>query len=264
MQQDFFAESAAYERFMGRWSRQMAPLLVIFAGVRDGDAVLDIGSGTGSLSFAVAQATPSARVTGVDPAAPYVKYAQSQAPGDRIRFVVGDAQQLDLPDASFDRVLSLFVINFIPDRAKALREMIRVTRSGGVVAAAVWDYGGDMQMLRAFWDEAVAQNPSIATRDERHMPLCKPGELAAFWRAHGLTDVEERPLTIDLSFASFDDYWQPFLGGQGPAGAYAVSLPPADRDALRARLRQRLLGSGPDRAITTRARAWAVRGVVGG
>jgi hypothetical protein len=137
-----------------------------------------------------------------------------------------------------------------------------VTKPGGGVAAAVWDYGGGMEMLRVFWDEAVARDPAIAARDERDMPLCKPGELAAFWRLHGLLQVEEQPLSVDLTFASFDDYWAPFLGGQGPAGGYAKSLPAADREALRLRIRKRLLGDGPDRAFTLRGRAWAVRGTV--
>jgi len=153
-------------------------------------------------------------------------------------------------------------MTFIPDPAKALREMIRVTRSGGVVAAAVWDYADGMQMLRTFWDEAVAGDPTLAARDERSMPLCRQGELAALWRAHGLVQVEEQPLTIQLSLASFDDYWSPFLGGQGPAGVYAASLPETDRAALRLRLRRRLLGDGPDRAIALQARAWAVKGEV--
>jgi SAM-dependent methyltransferase len=260
--QDIFAESDAYERFMGRWSRQLAPQLVNFASVADRDALLDIGSGTGALAVALAASAPSGHVTGVDPSSAYVRFAQSRASTDRVRFVVGDAQALEFPTATFDKTLSLLVMNFIPDPAKALREMIRVTRPGGVVAAAVWDYGEGMQMLRVFWDEAVALDPAIAARDERNMPLCKRGELAELWRAQGLERVEERPLAIDLDFASFDDYWRPFLGGQGPAGAYTVSLPEPARAALEARLRSRLLGGRRDGRITLQARAWAVKGVV--
>jgi SAM-dependent methyltransferase len=247
---------------MGRWSRQLAPELVTFADIGDGQTVLDIGSGTGELAFAVARAVPSSRITGVDPAAAYVKFAQSQAPSDRVRFVVGDAQRLEFADRSFDRAVSLLVMNFIPDRSKAMRELVRVTKPGGVIAAAVWDYGDGMQMLRVFWDEAVALDPSVAARDERNMPLCKRGELGEFWRAHALTAVEERPLTVQTPFKSFDDYWAPFLGGQGPAGAYVRQLGETDRAALRDRLRRRLLGDGPDGPITLQARAWAVKGVV--
>ena len=260
--QDIFAESDAYERFMGRWSRRLAPLLVKFAAVDEGDSVLDVGSGIGALAFALAEAIPSVRVTGVDPSRAYVRYAQARTPGDRVRFSVGDAQALKIPDASVDRTLSLLVFNFIPDPVKALREMTRVTRPGGVVAAAVWDYGEGMEMLRVFWDEAVALDSTIAARDERSMPLCRPGELAALWRANGLQRVEELPLTIELAFASFDDYWRPFLGGQGPAGAYAALLSEPRRAALEARIRRRLLGTRQDGPFTLQARAWAVKGVV--
>ena len=261
-QREIFVESDAYEQFMGRWSRRLAPLLVKFASVDERDSVLDVGSGTGALAFAVAEAMPSVRVTGVDPSGAYVRYAQARAPSDRVRFLVGDAQALQLPDGTFDKTLSLLVMNFIPDPVKALREMIRVTRPGGTVAAAVWDYGEGMEMLRVFWDEAVALDSAVAARDERTMPLCRRGELAALWRANGLQHVEEQPIAIELFFASFDDYWSPFLGGQGPAGAYAASLPEADRVALESKVRKRLLSGRQDGAFTLQARAWAVKGVV--
>ena len=257
-----FAESDAYELFMGRWSRKLAPTFVKFAGVAERDSVLDIGSGTGALAFTIANAVPSTRVTGVDPSPAYVKFAQSKSPSDRVTFQVGDAQALQLPTASFDKTVSLLVMNFIPDSTKALREMTRVTKPGGVVAAAVWDYGDGMQMLRVFWDEAVALDPAIAKRDERNMPLCRRGELAALWKANGLQHVDEQPLTIDTAFKSFDDFWKPFLGGQGPAGAYAVSLPEAKRAALEAALRKRLLGSKPDGPFILQGRVWAVKGTV--
>ena len=247
---------------MGRWSRRLAPLLVKFAPVDERDSVLDVGSGTGALAFALAKAIPSVRVTGVDPSSAYVRYAQARTPSDGVRFLVGDAQALEIPSATFDKTLSLLVMNFIPDSAKALREMFRVTRPGGVVAAAAWDYDEGMQMLRVFWDEAVALDSTIAARDERNMPLCKRGELAALWRANGLERVEEQPIAIHLSFASFDDYWSPFLGGQGPAGAYVASLSEPRRAALEARLRSRLLGTRQDGPFTLQARAWAVKGVV--
>jgi SAM-dependent methyltransferase len=261
-QSPIFSEARAYERFMGRWSRSLAPLLVRFAGVRDGDTVLDVGSGTGALTAAVAEVAPSSRILGIDPAASYVALAQSQQGGTRIRFEVGDAQQMRFPAAMFDRTLSLLVVNFIPDARKALGEMKRVTKPRGTVAAAVWDYGEGMEMLRAFWDEAVWLVPASAAKDERNMPLCRRGELAALWRELGLLDVVEEGLTVETRFASFDDFWTPFLEKQGPAGAYVASLAPAECDALRLRLRRRLLGDGPDKPIVMHARAWAVRGTV--
>lgn len=257
-----FSEGEAYERFMGRWSSELAPLLIRFAGVRDGDHVLDVGSGTGKLTAAVASAAPSSRVVGIDPSASYVRYAQSLRLGDRVRFEVGDGQDLRFDDRIFDRTLSLLVLNFIPDPAKAVAEMIRVTRPGGTIAAAVWDYGGDMQMLRIFWDEAIALKPDLQARDERNMPLCREGELGALWRKQGLRNVAEDALTIQLPFSSFEDYWAPFLDKQGPAGAFAATLSATEREQLRLRLRRRLLGEGSDRPMTLNARAWAVRGTV--
>jgi SAM-dependent methyltransferase len=259
-----FSGGGAYERFMGRWSRRLAPLLVTFAGVTDGDSVLDAGCGTGALSFAIGDMVPSARVTGVDPSAAYVRDAQARAPANGMRFLVGDAQALEFPDAGFDKTLSLVVMNFVPAPARALEEMTRVTRPAGVVAAAVWDYGHGMELLRVFWDEAVALDGASASRDERNMPLCRQGELETLWRAGGLERVEEQPIEIDMPFASFDDYWLPFLGGQGPSGAHVAGLTNAARGALEARLRARLLGGRDDRAFTLRARAWAVRGAIAG
>jgi SAM-dependent methyltransferase len=261
-QDAMFSAGGAYERFMGRWSRDLAPLLVRFARVRDGDHLLDIGSGTGALAAAVSVAAPSSRVLGIEPAAPYVAFAQARHGSARVTFEQGDAQQLRLADATFDRTLSLLVVNFIPDPAKALDEMVRVTRAGGTIAAAVWDYGHGMEMLRVFWDEAIALNPAMEARDERHMPLCRSGELAALWRSHRLQDVVEEALTIQTAFSSFDDYWAPFLEKQGPAGAYVAGLSDGDREQLRLRLRRRLLGDAADRRIVLRARAWAVRGTV--
>lgn len=257
-----FADSDPYEQFMGRWSRQLAARFVKFVSIGERDSVLDVGCGVGSLSFTIAEAFPAARVTGVDPSAAFVRHAQTRARNDRLQFQVGDAQALEFSNAAFDTTLSQLVLNFVPDRDKALGEMIRVTRPGGVVAAAVWDYGDGMRMLRVFWDEAVAFDPPLAARDERHMPLCKRGELAALWRASGLQHVDDQPIVIDLAFASFDDYWSPFLGGQGPAGAYVASLSETRRATLEARLRDRLLSSRKDGPFVLQARAWAVKGTV--
>ena len=156
------------------------------------------------------------------------------------------------------------MLNHLPDPTSGLREMVGVTRPNGIVAAAVWDYGRGMEMLSNFWDEAVALDPAIGARDQRQMPLSRPWELSALWQAHGLQSVEEQPLTIDMHFASFADFWQPFLFGQRPAGVYVASLSGPARRALASRLRDRLLNGRPDGGFTRRARAWAVRGVVSG
>jgi SAM-dependent methyltransferase len=259
-QDSIFSEAQAYERFMGRWSRSLAPLVVRFAGVRDGDTVLDVGSGTGALAAAVATIAPSSHIVGIDPAAAYVALAQSRHGGTRVRFEVGDAQQMRFENTTFDRTLSLLVLNFIPDVRRALGEMTRVTKPNGTIAAAVWDYGEGMDMLRAFWDEAAALTPAASAKDERNMPLCRRGDLGMLWREQGLQSVVEEAVTIETGFASFDDFWTPFLEKQGPAGAYAASLSPEALEALRARLRRRLLGAGPDKAVVLHARAWVVRG----
>lgn len=256
-----FAESAAYERFMGRWSRQLAPQLVEWAGASTAETVLDVGAGTGALASTVARVAPSARVIGVDRSPAYVRQARSAQAPLTIGFLVGSAERLPFRTASFDRALSLFALNFVPNYGAAVREMARVTRSGGVVAAAIWDYGHGMEMLRAFWDEAVALQPDAAARDERHMPLSKEGELGDLWRESGLQSVAERPLEIDQAFATFEDYWAPFLGGQGPAGGYVRALTDAGRARLEERLRTRLMPEN-DGPFTLRARAWAARGVV--
>jgi SAM-dependent methyltransferase len=255
-----FAQSHAYEPFMGRWSRRLAPLFVDFAGVQDGESVLDVGAGTGALASAILEARPKAHVTGVDVAPDYVAAARQRAAGRGVRFVVGDVQALDFSDATFDRTVSLLALNFVRDPAKALAEQIRVTRPGGLIAAAVWDYGDGMQMLRAFWNEAVAVDPAAAARDERHMPLSRHGQLSALWLSQGMLAVGERLLSIEQPFASFADYWNPFLGGQGQAGAHVASLAVDSRDALRDRLRRLLVGASGDGPFVLTARAWAVKG----
>jgi len=257
-----FTASEGYERFMGRWSRQLAPQYIAFAGLRDGERVLDVGTGTGSVACAIAAAMPASEVAAVDPSEAFIAYAKSKTPSNRVRFEVGDAQGLRHEDGAFDQAMSLLVLNFVPDHEKAIGEMRRVTRPGGTVSACVWDYNAGMQMLRFFWDEVVALDPAMEPRDERHMKLSREGQLGALWRKAGLADVHERALSIEQRYTSFEDYWAPFLKGAGPGGAYVVSLTEERRRSLAARLQQRLLGGRPDGAFTLKARAWCVRGSV--
>ncbi|HVL54980.1 MAG TPA: methyltransferase domain-containing protein [Burkholderiaceae bacterium] len=256
-----FAAGDAYDRFMGRWSRRLAPAFAEFAGVADGDRVLDVGTGTGALAAAVAAMTSRSEVVGIDPSPGFIAAATRNA-GPRLKLERGDAQALPFPDRSFDRSMALLVMNFVPEPEQALREMRRVTRPGGGVSACVWDYDAGMQMLRIFWDEVVALDPAAEPRDERHMKLSRQGQLGALWRKAGLVDVQERPIEIEQAFTSFDDYWSPFVAGAGPAGAYAVSLPEDRRRQLAERVKARLLGDRNDRAFRLQARAWCVRGVV--
>ena len=257
-----FTASEGYERFMGRWSRLLAPPYIAFAGLRDGERVLDVGTGTGSVARAVAEAMPASEIVAVDPSEAFIAYAKSKTPSNQVRFEVGDAQALRHADGAFDQAMSLLVLNFVPDHEKAIGEMRRVTRPGGTVSACVWDYDAGMQMLRFFWDEVVALDRALEPRDERHMKLCREGQLGALWRKAGLRDVQEGALTIEQRYTSFEDYWAPFLKGAGPGGAYVVSLTEERRRALEARLQQRLIGDRPDGAFTLKARAWCVRGNV--
>jgi len=258
-----FADAEAYERFMGRWSSILAPLLVDFADVHDTGRVLDVGSGTGALAFSVAKLRSHCQVLGIDPSQEYIGYADARNPfPDRARFEVGDAQQLRFADVTFENSLSLLVFNFIPDAKKALREVSRVTRLGGCVSAAVWDYSAGMRMLRIFWDAAATVDPSAEKIDESHMPLCRAGELGEFWKQGGLEHVAEHPLDITMRFESFADYWDPFLLGQGPAGAYLRSIDDARREALRSEVKRRLALRSEGAPFSLSARAWAVRGIV--
>ncbi len=257
-----FAASAGYERFMGRWSQLLAPRFIAFAGIRNGQRVLDVGTGTGSAAAAVEVSMPASEIIGIDPSAAFIAYAQKNAKSARAHFEVGDAQALKFENASFDQTLALLVMNFIPDHGKAIAEMRRVTRPQGTVSACVWDYDAGMQMLRFFWDEAVALDPAIEPKDERHMKLSHRGQLDDAWKKAGLVNVQEAPLVIDQAYSSFNDYWEPFTKGAGPGGAYVVALPEDRRQQLEVRMRKRLLGDREDGPFTLTARAWCVRGDV--
>lgn len=257
-----FSMSEGYERFMGRWSRRLAPAYVGFAGVKSGDRVLDVGTGTGALAAALQSAVPAGEIVGIDPSEGFIGYARKNIKPGRTRFEVGDAQAMTFADASFDQTMSLLVMNFIPDHNKAIGEMRRVTRPGGVVSACVWDYNAGMEMLRFFWDEAVAFDPAVEPRDERHMKLSRQGQLGELWKKAGLLNVQEKPLVIEQAYASFDDYWGSFLKGAGPGGAYVVSLSDERRRELELRMRKRLLGDRPEGSFVLKARAWCARGEV--
>ncbi|MEZ4369591.1 MAG: methyltransferase domain-containing protein [Polyangiaceae bacterium] len=248
---------------MGRWSRLLASQLVSFVEVAEGDAVLDLGCGTGALTVALRDETRAASIVGVDSSPEYIGYARQRAGDQRTQLSVGDARALDFPEATFDRVFSSLALNFVPQPGQVVREMARVAKPSGIIAAAVWDYGRGMEMLRAFWDEAAALDPAAKSIDEGNMPLTGRSDLAKLWRQEGLNDVCDAHLMVSQEFANFADFWSPFLLGQGPAGAYVAGLRNNARAALESRLRHRLLGGGPDHPITLKARAWAVKGSVG-
>jgi SAM-dependent methyltransferase len=258
---DAWTSASAYEAYIGRWSRLLAPRFLAWAGVPRGAAVLDVGSGSGALSAALLALAPS-RLEGIDRSEAYVAATQSELGPKGARFQVADAMALPHPDGTFDAAVSGLVLNFVPDPAKAAGEMRRVVRPGGLVAAYVWDYEGRMEMVRTFWEQAVALDPAAARHHEgARFPLCQPGPLQALFEGAGLEAVRTAPLDQPTVFRDFDDYWGPFLGGQGPAAGYAMALPEERRAALRERLRA-TLPAQPDGRIALVARAWAVRGRV--
>jgi SAM-dependent methyltransferase len=251
-----------YDFLMGRWSRLMAPLVVQHADVQDGDKVLDIGCGTGSLTRALLDVGSTMQVTGVDGSADFIEICRQSLNDSRVNLDQGDAQSLPYSDNSFDKCLSLLVMNFIPDPGQAVKEMRRVTRAGGTVTAAVWDYGKGMEMLRYLWDEAASMDADAIAKHEGNMPLCRKGELAALWTECGLTAVHETALKIPMKFSSFDDYWTPFLTGIGPSGSYVVGLDASTQTQLKERLCEKLVEGNAATTLDMEARAWAVRGVV--
>jgi SAM-dependent methyltransferase len=231
-----FEVANAYEQRMGSWSKLLAPLFIEFVGVEG--AVLDVGCGTGSLTFTAAGNESVTKIVGLDASISFIEYARSRIADGRVSFEVGDAQSLPFPDASFDRCLSSLIVSFIPDAPRAVREMRRVTKSGGVVATCMWDNGGGMEGFQVIWNAAIALDPGADKFRAKHLPLGSPDELSSLWRGSGLRNVEVSDLMIPLRFSSFDDLWRPSLEGQGPMGAYLAGLPADDREMMKTRLQQ--------------------------
>ena len=259
---DVWASGNAYEPYVGRWSRLIARQFIAWLGVPPDKIWLDVGCGTGALSQVILDSASPREVVGVDPSDGFVSFARQTVIDPRATFQVGDAQKLPCADSSFDATVAGLVINFIPDQAKAVHEMKRATRFGGVVAAYVWDYSGEMQMMRRFWDAAVALDSNAIALDEgRRFPVCHPEPLTGLFEQAGLDSVAVRPIDTPTIFKDFDDYWTPFLGGQAPAPGYCMSLSEGRRVALRDRI-QASLPIGEDGSIHLIARAWGVRGTV--
>lgn len=250
----------AYEAYVGRWSRKIAPRFLDWLAVPAHVDWIDVGCGTGALTEAILASTDPLSVTSVEPSASFLNTAKERVRDPRARFLAGSAAELPVEDGSADLIGCALVLNFIPDLERGLAEMVRVARSGGVIAGYVWDYADGMEVIRRFWDAAVSLDPAAASMDEGiRFPLCRPAALSRSLLAAGLTNVDTRALEVEARFASFDDYWRPFLGGVAPAPAYLSSLPPDHRAALCDELRSRV-EPGKGRPVVLRARAWAVRG----
>lgn len=239
---------------MGRWSRLLAPPMADLAGVAPGQRALDVGCGPGSLLTELVARLGPDDVAGAEPSEPFVTAARERHPGVDVR--LGPAEALPFEGASFDTALAQLVVHFMRDPVAGLREMARVTRSGGTVAACVWDYGGRRDPFRVFWAAARSLDPAVS--DESDLAGVRDGHLAELMSVAGLTDVAATQITVSAGYPGFDAWWQPFTEGVGPAGAYVARLDPADRDALRDACRASL----PEGPFALDATAWAARGVV--
>lgn len=249
-----------YERYMGRWSRKVAPLFIDWLGAEKAKSWADIGCGTGELSLQIANKCKPSRAVGIDMSTAFITQAAERVPSAKFR--EGDATNIDLPDGSFDYAVSGLVLNFVPDKAKALSEMARIVHPSGAVGLYVWDYAGHMQIMRYFFDTAREFDPgSSAYDDGLNAPICRPKPLSEAFAAAGLSNVETTAIDITTAFVNFDDYWEPFMDGTGSAPKYCVSLDEALRNKIRDAVRQKL-PTGPDGEILLAVRAWAVKGMV--
>jgi ubiquinone/menaquinone biosynthesis C-methylase UbiE len=258
-------DAGNYERLMGRWSRRLAPLFIEHTGIEDGEELCEVGCGTGSLTFALAEAARFARLTAIDHSEVYLAAAQAKNRDPRTHLEQGDGCALRFAEASFDRTLSMLVLpSVVPQPEQMVAEMRRVTRPGGVVAAAFWDTPGGTPHQRMFWDTAAALDEAAGTARNASLsrPIYAPGALARMWEATGLVEIDERSLMIRMDFADFADYWEPFASGEGGLGAYVATLDAARRDHLERHLREAYLTGRPDGERSFVAVALSCRGVV--
>lgn len=258
---DKWGTGAAYEPYVGRWSRRVAPEFLNWLNIPPHVRWLDVGCGTGALTEAILRWANPLEVTSVDRSEGFIAFAHEQIVDPRVHFEVSDAQSLPVENNHYDVAVAGLALNFIPDQPAALREIARTVRPEGVIAAYVWDYADKMQMMRYFWDAAVALRPEATIVDEsRRFLICQPEPLATLFQQSGLGQVEVHQIDIPTHFQNFDDYWTPFLGGQGSAPTYVASLNEMERDQLRDYLHTHL-PINADGSIDLIARAWAVRGV---
>jgi SAM-dependent methyltransferase len=249
-----------YERYVGRWSRKVAVPFLTWLAVGAEARWGDVGCGTGALTETILRQHDPASVSGLDRSAGYVAHARAHLQEPRVGLAIGDATALPWKDEALDATVSGLVLNFLPDAGMAVREMARVTKPGGTVAAYVWDYSGGMEMMRYFWDVALALRAETGSLDQgERFPLCRPEPLRALMTRAGLEGVEVSAIDIETPFRDFDEYWRPFLGGQGAAPSHVAALEERARQQLREALRHRL-PLAPDGSIRLQATAWAVKG----
>ncbi len=257
-----WASDDAYEKYMGRWSRRIAPHFLDWLSIPAEANWIDIGCGTGVLSSNILAKCIPRSVVGIDPSEVFVEAARAQVRDSRFLCQQGNGEALSFEDAEFSVAVSGLVLNFIGDKNRAVAEMKRVVSPGGSVALYVWDYAGHMQIMRYFFDTASELDDRAKEFDDGlKAPICRPGPLSNLFKEAGLADIEVSHLDIPAAFDNFDDYWTPFLGGTGSAPKYCISLAQDAQARLREKLRSRL-PTGPDGEILLAVRAWAVKGRV--
>jgi ubiquinone/menaquinone biosynthesis C-methylase UbiE len=257
-------DAAGYEQLMGRWSKKLAPLFIDFVGLADGEKILDVGCGTGSLTFALAGTANLSEIAAIDYSAVFVEEAIRRNTDPRIKIRQADACALPFEDGMFDRALALLVLHFVPEAGKAVAEMRRVVRPGGVVAAAVWDHLGGMPGMRMMVDTVAALSEGGRQLRGRYcfQPMMQPGELRRTYVEQGLVDVTETQLMIRMDYQSFDDYWAPIAAGEGPLGKYVTTLEIEERKRTNAAVRDAYEAGRPDGPRSFANVAWACRGIV--
>ncbi|WP_085035077.1 class I SAM-dependent methyltransferase [Ensifer aridi] len=256
--------AAGYEQLMGRWSQRLATPFIDFAGLADGEKILDVGCGTGSLTFALAKAADLSEIAAIDYSPVFVEEAIRRNTDPRINIRQADACALPFADGAFDRALALLVLHFVPEAGKAVAEMRRVVRPGGVVAAAVWDHLGGMPGMRMMVDTVAALSEGGRQLRARYcfQPMMRPGEMKRTFVEEGLADVTETQLMIRMDYRNFDDYWAPIAAGEGPLGKYVATLDAAERARVDAAIRDAYEAGQPDGPRSFANVAWACRGIV--
>ena len=267
MPSNFISKGAdGYDKYMGRWSRRLAPLFLDFAGVADGERIIDVGCGTGSLTLLIPDRANIAAIEAIDYEEQFVDALRQHNTDPRISARQGDACAIPFGDNLFDRALCMLVLHFVPTPDRAIAEMLRVVRPGGVVAATVWDTFGGMPSQRLFWDTICAIEPSAQERRNLSLvrPMTFPGEMKRAFLGAGLEQVTESVLTIRMDFANFEDYWVPLINGQGTLAAYLSQLPEGIPERVQNSVRHAYLAGQPDGPRSFTSVAWAVRGIVAG
>jgi len=256
-----FDNAVAYNGYIGRWSRLIAPQFIAWLNIPSEQNWLDVGVGTGVLTQVILNTTLPKKVVGIDLSESYIELARQDIVDERVEFKVGDASSMSFESPEFDVAVSGLVLNFVPSPQQMVQSMKQAVKPGGTVALYVWDYAGRMEIMRQFWDAAITIDPPAAELDSaKQFPICQPENLKSLFETTVLKDIEIMPLDIQASFKDFDDYWLPFLGAQGSVSKYLLSLDETAKNALTVQLRKQL-PINPDGSIQLTARAWAVKGI---